>query len=291
MRSASSADPRVPIRHRGWMDTRTPFLWARRRLRMSLAALRLHHGRRSGDAVPELAAVDGSDPPFGMPGTASGRADMGTPMPSSAGGRSRSTNPWREGQRAPLGARRINGPVRPQGLARQPDRRPNRPSDDADARRGPCAGRPPRPCFGLHAPGAASMAGVPVRRSAIRAPARGFGGRAPHPHTPPEHGPPGDRRGGGRVPKAMQRMPVVPCGTDPGKPWPKSSPEVSRPGRVDPVLRARPRGRKACRTGFRPRTVPCRRGPAPRSQPGRCRRIRTGHRTANPVCRLPSPRC
>ena len=30
---------------------------------MSLAALRLHHGRRSGDADPELAAVDGSDPP------------------------------------------------------------------------------------------------------------------------------------------------------------------------------------------------------------------------------------
>ena len=53
------------------MDTRTPFRWARLRLRMSLAALRLHHGRRSGDADPELAAVDGSDPPVRGPGTGS----------------------------------------------------------------------------------------------------------------------------------------------------------------------------------------------------------------------------
>ena len=30
---------------------------------MSLAALRLHHSRRSGDADPELAAMDGSAPP------------------------------------------------------------------------------------------------------------------------------------------------------------------------------------------------------------------------------------
>ena len=56
------ADPRVPIGHRGWMDTRTPFRRARRC--MSLAVLRLHHGRRSGDADRELAAVDGSDPPL-----------------------------------------------------------------------------------------------------------------------------------------------------------------------------------------------------------------------------------
>ena len=39
------------------------------------------------------------------------------------------------------------------------------------------------------------MAAVPVRRSAISAPARGFGGRAPRPRTPAERGPPGDRRG------------------------------------------------------------------------------------------------
>ena len=32
---------------------------------MWLAVLQLYHGRRSGDADPELAAVDGSDPPFG----------------------------------------------------------------------------------------------------------------------------------------------------------------------------------------------------------------------------------
>ena len=31
---------------------------------MWLAVLQLYHGRRSGDADPELAAVDGSDPPF-----------------------------------------------------------------------------------------------------------------------------------------------------------------------------------------------------------------------------------
>ena len=69
------------------MDTRTPFRWARLRLRMSLAALRLHHGRRSGDADLELAAVDGSDPPpFGMPRSASGKVDMCTPMPPSPAG-------------------------------------------------------------------------------------------------------------------------------------------------------------------------------------------------------------
>ena len=49
----------------GCMCTKPLLPCARQRFRMSLAALRLHHGRRSGDAVPEGAAVDGSDPPSG----------------------------------------------------------------------------------------------------------------------------------------------------------------------------------------------------------------------------------
>ena len=67
------------------MDTRTPFRWARLRLRMSLAALRLHHGRRSGDADPELAAVDGSDPAdrHAPIGTAEGRHVHAMPPPRS----------------------------------------------------------------------------------------------------------------------------------------------------------------------------------------------------------------
>ena len=47
------------------MCTKTPLPCARQRFRMSLAALRLHHGRRSGDAVPEGAAVAGATPPSG----------------------------------------------------------------------------------------------------------------------------------------------------------------------------------------------------------------------------------
>ena len=47
------------------MCTETPFSCARQRSLMSLTALQLRHGRRSGDAAPELSAVDGSDPPFG----------------------------------------------------------------------------------------------------------------------------------------------------------------------------------------------------------------------------------
>ncbi len=34
---------------------------------MWLPVLQLRHGRRSGDAAPELSAVEGSDPPLGMP--------------------------------------------------------------------------------------------------------------------------------------------------------------------------------------------------------------------------------
>ena len=47
------------------MCTKTPLPCVRQRLRISLAALRLHHGRRSGDAVPEGAAVAGATPPSG----------------------------------------------------------------------------------------------------------------------------------------------------------------------------------------------------------------------------------
>ena len=49
----------------GCLCTKTPLPCARLRFRMSLAALRLHHGRRSGDAVPEGAAVAGATPPSG----------------------------------------------------------------------------------------------------------------------------------------------------------------------------------------------------------------------------------
>ena len=49
----------------GCMCTETSFRCARQRFRMWLAVLQLHHGRRSAAAAPELAAVDGSDPPFG----------------------------------------------------------------------------------------------------------------------------------------------------------------------------------------------------------------------------------
>ena len=38
---------------------------ARQRSLMWLPVLQLRHGRRSGDAAPELSAVEGSDPPFG----------------------------------------------------------------------------------------------------------------------------------------------------------------------------------------------------------------------------------
>ena len=46
------------------MCTETPFSCARQRSLMWLPVLQLRHGRRSGDAAPELSAVDGSDPPF-----------------------------------------------------------------------------------------------------------------------------------------------------------------------------------------------------------------------------------
>ena len=46
------------------MCTELPIPCARQRFRMSLATLQLRHGRRSGDADPELVAGVGSDPPI-----------------------------------------------------------------------------------------------------------------------------------------------------------------------------------------------------------------------------------
>ena len=47
------------------MCTETPFPCACQRFPIWLVLLQLRHGRRNGVAAPELAAVDGSDPPFG----------------------------------------------------------------------------------------------------------------------------------------------------------------------------------------------------------------------------------
>ena len=47
------------------------------------------------DAARGSVGVEGSDPPFGMPGTASGRADMGTPMPPSPVGSLPTSDPSR----------------------------------------------------------------------------------------------------------------------------------------------------------------------------------------------------
>ena len=44
------------------MCTETPFSCARQRFLMCLPVLQLRHGRRSGDAAPELSAEEGSDP-------------------------------------------------------------------------------------------------------------------------------------------------------------------------------------------------------------------------------------
>ena len=86
----------------GCLCTKTPLPCAR--LRMSLAALRLHHGRRSGDADLELAAVDGCDPPFGMPGTASGKVACARPCHPPRRGRSRPSDPSRKGVQRRCGA-------------------------------------------------------------------------------------------------------------------------------------------------------------------------------------------
>ena len=47
----------------GSPDTKSRLRWTRIRFRMSLARLRLYHGRRSADADPAIEAVAGSDPP------------------------------------------------------------------------------------------------------------------------------------------------------------------------------------------------------------------------------------
>ena len=65
-----TADRRGPMAYRactstsGVMCTDSPPPCARRRFRKSLSALRLHHGRPNGDAVPDGAAVAGATPLF-----------------------------------------------------------------------------------------------------------------------------------------------------------------------------------------------------------------------------------
>ena len=65
---------------------------------MSLPALRLHHGRTNGDAVPKGAAVAGATPPFGCPAGHRGGRHVRF-HPNLAKGRSRSINPVPEGHR------------------------------------------------------------------------------------------------------------------------------------------------------------------------------------------------
>ena len=69
---------------------------------MSLAALWLHHGRRSGDAAPELSAVDGSDPPSWDALIGIGEAAHVHAHGTLLGGSLPTRDPLREGHRAPL---------------------------------------------------------------------------------------------------------------------------------------------------------------------------------------------
>ena len=73
----------------------------------------------------------GSDPPFGMPGTASGRADMGTPMPSSAGGRSRPAILPGRVFSAAAGRRIASSTDRPAGVSALPQRTGRGPAENA----------------------------------------------------------------------------------------------------------------------------------------------------------------
>ena len=84
----------------GCLCTASPFRWARLRLHMSLAALRLHHGRRTGDAVPEGAAVAGATPLFRCLVRHRGGLDVHA-HPPSVGRSLPSSNPVREGHRSP----------------------------------------------------------------------------------------------------------------------------------------------------------------------------------------------
>ena len=102
----------------GCMCTKTPILCAPELFRMSLAALRLHHDRRSDDAAPELASVDGSDPPLGMPRSASGRIGMCTLMPPSPAGVAPDQGSLREGGSQPSTLARCEAvPSEPEGKA------------------------------------------------------------------------------------------------------------------------------------------------------------------------------
>ena len=65
----------------GCMCIQRPIQSARRSFHISLAALRLHHGRRSGDPDSELTEVDGSDPRLRDALMGIGRVNMRTPKP------------------------------------------------------------------------------------------------------------------------------------------------------------------------------------------------------------------
>ena len=164
------ADRRVPIRHRGWVDTRTPFRWARRRFRMSLAALRLHHGRRSGDAVPEGAAVAGATPPSGCLVRHRGRWHVHAHA-TLPGGVAPDQRSFQEGCSAPL--RGGGSPVLP---TVQPVCLRYRRGPGADPRRTPDRGLPGTSSHesAFRIPGAVGMWGSPDPRvpGSISSPAR-----------------------------------------------------------------------------------------------------------------------
>ena len=161
------------------MCTETPFSCARQRSLMWLAVLQLRHGRRSDDADPELAAVDGSDPPVRGPGTGSGPGVFAHSCPRPPG--------VAPDQQSLAG--------RPQCAARQGGEAPTRRSPPERGRRGvrrgaepplasPCRGpakRGPKGYAGLRALDAADKL---VRRSCGRTEARRKSGGPPVLNTP-----------------------------------------------------------------------------------------------------------
>ena len=80
-----SSTPSLPVTGRP-LHRNPPLRWALRRFRISLAALRLCAGRRSGDADPAVEAVAGSDPGFRCPVRGSDRAPMVAPAHSANSG-------------------------------------------------------------------------------------------------------------------------------------------------------------------------------------------------------------
>ena len=108
----------------GCLCMEATFPRARHRFRMSLARLRLHHGRRSGDADPAVEAVAGSDPPSRHASIGIGQDGDVHPHPPLRCGVAPSQQSVPEGCRAPL--RGGGGPVgRPLGR-RAVRRRPSK---------------------------------------------------------------------------------------------------------------------------------------------------------------------